>query len=41
MTSQTAPELVDSHTHLDFPEFDGEHDALIERARAASVTRMV
>ncbi|WP_127105625.1 TatD family hydrolase [Pararhodobacter zhoushanensis] len=41
MTSQTAPEIVDSHTHLDFPEFDGEHDALIERARAAGVSRMV
>lgn len=36
----TAP-LVDSHTHLDFPDFDGEHDALIARARAAGVTRMV
>lgn len=35
------PLLVDSHTHLDFPDFDGEHDALIERARAAGVTRMV
>jgi len=33
--------LVDSHTHLDFPEFDGEHDALIARAREAGVTRMV
>lgn len=33
--------LVDSHTHLDFPEFEGEHDALIARARAAGVTRMV
>ncbi|MCB1389044.1 MAG: TatD family hydrolase [Rhodobacteraceae bacterium] len=35
------PALVDSHTHLDFPEFDGEHDALIARAREAGVTRMV
>ncbi len=34
-------EIVDSHTHLDFPDFDGEHDALIARARAAGVTRMV
>lgn len=33
--------LVDSHTHLDFPDFDGEHDALIARAREAGVTRMV
>lgn len=35
------PSLVDSHCHLDFPDFDGEHDALIARARAAGVTRMV
>lgn len=35
------PELVDSHCHLDFPDFDGEVDALIARARAAGVTRMV
>ena len=34
-------ELVDSHCHLDFPDFDGELDALIARARAAGVTRMV
>ncbi|WEF23075.1 TatD family hydrolase [Paracoccus sp. S3-43] len=33
--------IVDSHCHLDFPDFDGEHDALIDRARAAGVTRMV
>lgn len=33
--------VVDSHCHLDFPDFDGERDALIERARAAGVTRMV
>lgn len=35
------PLLVDSHTHLDFPDFDGEHVALIARAREAGVTRMV
>ncbi|MCA2009880.1 TatD family hydrolase [Cereibacter sphaeroides] len=35
------PTIVDSHTHLDFPDFDGERDAIIERARAAGVTRMV
>jgi TatD DNase family protein len=33
--------LVDSHCHLDFPEFDGEHDDIIARAQAAGVNRMV
>jgi len=33
--------LVDSHCHLDFPDFEGETDALIARARAAGVERMV
>ncbi|MGY6533709.1 MAG: TatD family hydrolase [Pararhodobacter sp.] len=36
-----APEIVDSHTHLDFPDFEGELDAVIARARSAGVTRMV
>ena len=35
------PAIVDSHTHLDFPEFDGERDAIVARARDAGVTRMV
>lgn len=35
------PEIVDSHTHLDFADFDGERDEIIARARAAGVTRMV
>lgn len=33
--------LVDSHCHLDFPDFVGEHDAIIDRAAQAGVTRMV
>jgi TatD DNase family protein len=37
----TLPQLVDSHCHLDFSDFDGEHDAVIARAHAAGVTRMV
>ncbi len=35
------PALVDSHCHLDFPDFDGETAAIVARAAAAGVTRMV
>ena len=35
------PELVDSHCHLDFPQFADELPEVIARARAAGVTRMV
>jgi TatD DNase family protein len=35
------PDLVDSHCHLDFPDLASENDAIIARARAAGVTRMV
>jgi len=33
--------LVDSHCHLDFPDFAAELDAIVARARAAGVGRMV
>ena len=35
------PQLVDSHCHLDFPDFNGELPDILARARAAGVTRMV
>ncbi len=35
------PEIVDSHCHLDFPDFNGELPDVIARAKAAGVTRMV
>lgn len=37
----TQARIVDSHCHLDFPDFDGERDELIARAMDAGVTRMV
>ena len=36
-----SPALVDSHCHLDFPDFAGEVDAIVERAAEAGVTRLV
>ncbi|MEI4473499.1 TatD family hydrolase [Frigidibacter sp. MR17.24] len=36
-----APQIVDSHCHLDFPDFDGQQGEIVARARAAGVTRMV
>lgn len=33
--------LVDSHCHLDFPDFAPELDAVIDRARKAGIGRMV
>jgi TatD DNase family protein len=33
--------LIDSHCHLDFPDFAGELDAVVGRARAADIARMV
>jgi TatD DNase family protein len=33
--------LVDSHCHLDFPDFASELDAVVARARAAGLGRMV
>ncbi len=33
--------LIDSHCHLDFPDFSGELDDIVERARAAGVGRIV
>jgi TatD DNase family protein len=35
------PTIVDSHCHLDFPDFDGERADIVARAAEAGVTRMV
>src|SRR5215471_7110119 len=33
--------LVDSHCHLDFPDFSSELDAVVARARAADIGRLL
>ena len=33
--------LIDSHCHLDFPDFSAELEAVVARARAAGIARMV
>ena len=33
--------LVDSHCHLDFPEFQADIEGVVARARAAGVAGMV
>ena len=41
MAQGRGPMLVDSHCHLDFPDFAAERDAVIARARAAGVETML
>lgn len=38
---ENPPELVDSHCHLDFPDFNDELPQVIERAKSMGVRRMV
>ena len=33
--------LIDTHTHLDFPDFDADRDELLARCRTAGVERLV
>lgn len=39
--SDTPAHITDSHCHLDFPQFEGELEALIARAESRGVHRMV
>jgi TatD DNase family protein len=34
-------EIIDSHAHLEFPQFDEDRDAMLERARAAGVEMLL
>ncbi len=34
-------QLIDTHTHLDFPDFDADRDAVLARCRALGVERQV
>jgi TatD DNase family protein len=34
-------QLIDSHAHIDFPQFDADRDAMLDRARAAGVTTLL
>jgi len=36
-TSSASSNLIDSHAHLDFPHFDADREAVIERAREAGL----
>lgn len=38
---KTPPQLVDSHCHLDFPDFDGQMEETLANAKDAGVARMV
>ena len=39
--SETLPQIVDSHCHLDFDSLRSELPEVVERAVSAGVTRMV
>src|SRR5260370_2635112 len=34
-------ELIDSHAHIDFPQFADDREAMLKRARAAGVTTLL
>ena len=34
-------EIIDSHAHLEFAQFDDDRDAMLERARAAGVQTLL
>jgi TatD DNase family protein len=34
-------QIIDSHAHLEFPQFDEDREAMLERARAAGITTLL
>ena len=34
-------QLIDSHAHIDFPQFDADRDVMLDRARAAGITMLL
>ena len=34
-------DLIDSHAHIDFPQFNDDRDAMLDRARAAGVNTLL
>lgn len=34
-------ELIDSHAHIDFPQFDADRSAMLDRARAAGISTLL
>src|SRR5271155_27979 len=40
-SSTTTMQIIDSHAHLEFPQFDEDRDAMLERARAAGVQTLL
>ena len=41
MTQPAPPHGFDAHTHLDYPAFDLDRDAVCRRARAAGIQRWI
>jgi TatD DNase family protein len=41
MTGPTTFTVIDSHCHIDMPQFDADRDAVVTRAREAGVTSML
>jgi TatD DNase family protein len=41
LDASTSMDLIDSHAHIDFPQFDDDREAMLERARTAGVNTIL